>query len=743
MRVEKDKIKFINITCIVAIMFAVVNVYFDYNMRLTSQQMYDHPYTVSNAARAVNSRLLDMKQFIKIVLTHDFTSGSRVTNLLKKRYAFYNDDIATIYDRYHGPVEDVDALQIAFKDTIDEQRRAIEFAANHTNDEIETYIESRLYPHYNEVSTRLHTIISVVDGEIYSLSMESRRTSILSITVTLFMTIVLVFLTLYSNKVQRMNMEALEKRERDLQDALASAQRANRAKKDFFSRMSHEIRTPMNAIIGMTAIAGDHLGDHERIKDCLAKISHSSCHLLSLINDVLDMSRIEEGKMRVNHEPFQMQELLQSVIGLIYPQTNEQRKNFECAVSDDVYETYIGDALRVRQILLNLLSNAVKFTPKGGSIRLEVCQTIRKNGRAYLRFVVSDTGIGMSEEFLQRIFHPFEQADSSSTTKYGGTGLGMAITQNLVALLGGEISVKSELGCGSVFTVELPMDTQRQADAPQGPEPSSLKVLVVDDDEVVCVQASLLLERMGIKSKWLQSGSEAISCLIEAHEAGQDYDVCLVDWRMPDMDGLEVTKRVRQKFGPDVLIIIISAYDLSQIETDARAAGANAFIAKPLFASSLYNVLQSVQRNGADVQTGGEPQNDGAAGICRGKRILLVEDNEMNQEIAVELLRVTGAEIDCVENGKEAVDRFLAVKEGYYDLILMDVQMPIMNGYEATRRLRASGRSDAKSVPIFAMTANAFKEDVKDAYDSGMNGHLAKPVEVKALYTMLKSLFRS
>lgn len=736
------KIKLMNLICIIAILFAVTNVCFDFNMQDTAQRMYDHPYTVSNSARAMRSRLLDMKQFVKIVLTYNFTSENQVTELLNARYEAQYEAISTLYDRYLGPVEDVDALQAAFRDMVAYQETAVQYAVEHTDEEIEAYIENSLYPCYDDVSSHLETVIDFADSKIYSLTEESRHTSLVSMGITLFMTAALVSLTVYSNRMQRKNIKALQKREHDLQDALAMAQKANSAKKEFLSRMSHEIRTPMNVIIGMTTIAGAHLDDPERIEDCLTKISYSSRHLLSLINDVLDMSKIEEEKLLVNHEPFQMQELLESVVALIFSQTKDRGENFECVIRDEVYETYIGDSLRINQVLLNLLSNAVKFTPKDGTVRLEICQTAKKNGRVNLRFVVSDTGIGMSEEFLQRIFQPFEQADSSTATKYGGTGLGMAITYNLVGLLGGTIGVKSRSGEGSTFTVDLPLDVPEETEPPRNDQLNMLKVLVVDDDEVACTHAGLLLERMGIESKWLQSGTEAIACLLKAHADGKDYDVCFIDWRMPDMDGLEVTKHIREKLGPDVLIIIITAYDWSQIETEAREAGANAFISKPLFASSLYNVLQSV-KGGVQPWKESAKENVSAVGICQGKRILLVEDNEMNQEIAMELLKVTGAELECAWNGKEAVELFLSSQTGYYDLILMDVQMPVMNGYEATRCLRSSSHPDAKTVPVFAMTANAFKEDVKDAYDSGMNGHLAKPIEINVLYTILKNLFCS
>ena len=395
--------------------------------------------------------------------------------------------------------------------------------------------------------------------------------------------------------------------------------------------------------------------------------------------------------------------------------------------------------MRVNQILLNLLSNAIKFTPQGGTIRLEIKQVERKNGGVFLQFVVSDTGIGMSEEFLEHLFLPFEQADNQISQKYGGTGLGMAITHNLVDLLGGSIQVKSKPQEGTTFTVQLPFDLPAEAMEQRKWQLDTLKVLVVDDEEDVCIHATLLLKRMGILSHYLKSGQEAVKAVLEAHETGTDYDVCIIDWQMPDMDGVKVTRQIREKLGPDTLIIIISAYDWSEIEEEARLAGANAFIAKPLFQSTLYNVLVSAF-GAAPSQPSCEEKSEVERDIFTGKRFLLAEDNALNQEIAVELLSMTGAVIDCATNGEEAVKRFEVSPAGYYDLILMDVQMPIMDGYAATRQIRAGSHPDAGKIPILAMTANTFTEDVDASFAAGMNGHIAKPIELKSLYRTIRGL---
>lgn len=519
-----------------------------------------------------------------------------------------------------------------------------------------------------------------------------------------------------------------------LGDALENARAANAAKSNFLAHMSHEIRTPMNAIIGMTTIALARLDDPRRVEDCLGKVAESSRHLLGIINDVLDMSKIESGKLAINHEPFNLRTTIQNIVNLIRPQAEARQLSFEILLENVEEEELVGDALRVNQILLNILSNALKFTPAGGAICLKVIQLARKHNNLQMRFVISDTGIGMSEEFLQHIYQPFEQATAGTASRYGGTGLGMSITANLVSLMGGVISVQSRLGEGSVFTVELPFGIGARAGG-KGTALEALKVLVVDDDHGTCEHASLLLEKMGLNARWVLSGSEAIALVREAHEAGDDFDVCLIDWKMPEMDGAETARRIRGLVGDDTLIIIISAYDWTPIEREARDAGVNAFIAKPFFASTIYDALAGATQQRKSAQEEGKQAAD--VHDFSGSTILLVEDNEFNREIGQEFLEMAGAEVANAENGKEAVDMFTGAHAGTYDLILMDIQMPVMDGYEATRIIRASDHPDAATIPILAMTANAFNEDVAAAVEAGMNGHIAKPIDVKALYAIL------
>ena len=525
--------------------------------------------------------------------------------------------------------------------------------------------------------------------------------------------------------------------QRTLSDALESARNANVAKSNFLSHMSHEIRTPMNAIIGMTTIAMSRLDDRARLEDCLGKIAQSSRHLLGLINDVLDMSKIEGGRLSIAHEPFNFRLSLQGIVNLIQPQIQEQGQNFEVSLSEVDEEELNGDAMRLNQILINLLSNAVKFTPRGGSIRLDIRQVHKNRNNVRFRFIIRDTGIGMSEEFISRLYMPFEQATASTASKFGGTGLGMAITQNLVSLLGGMISVKSKEGRGTEFTVELPFGLSGRQTSRELSALDPLKVLVVDDDPGTCEHASLLLGRMGLRARWVLVGKEAVDLILRARECGDDYDVCLIDWQMPDMDGVETARRIRREVGPDTLIIIISAYDWSPIEREAREAGVNAFINKPFFASTLHDTLLSITRHApakAEVSVPNRREYD-----FSGRRVLLVEDNEFNREVAKEFLEMTGAAVECAGDGREALEKFTSSEPGHYALILMDVQMPVMSGYEATRAIRASDHAEAETIHILAMTANAFSEDIAAAVAAGMNGHLAKPIDVAALYRLIAS----
>lgn len=527
------------------------------------------------------------------------------------------------------------------------------------------------------------------------------------------------------------------RRQQALSEALDNAQQATVAKSSFLAHMSHEIRTPMNAIIGMTTIALSRIDNQERVLDCLKKIAESSRHLLGLVNDVLDMSKIESGKLAINNEPFNLPECVHNVSNLVGPQAESRNLEFDVYLENVDEERLIGDPLRLNQILLNILSNALKFTPPGGRIEMKIQQIQKEGHKVSLRFVISDTGIGMSEEFIKRLASPFEQASSSTAAKYGGTGLGMSITYKMAALMGGSIDVESRVGAGTTFYVELPFAYESQTSGARREALPFLRVLVVDDDPGTCEHAALLLEQMGLSVRWRLSGKEAVELVKEARDSGVPYDVCFLDWKMPEMDGPETAARIRTEAGDELLIIIMSAYDWQPIEEKAKEAGVNDFVAKPFFASSLFNALVSTTRKISRKEI--ERDSAETAYDFSGKRILMAEDNEFNREIAREFLDMVNIEAEDAENGEEAVKKFAASPPGYYDLILMDIQMPKMDGYEAARAIRALDRPDAQKIHILATTANAFSEDVAQAVAAGMNGHISKPLDMGQLHRLIKT----
>lgn len=524
-----------------------------------------------------------------------------------------------------------------------------------------------------------------------------------------------------------------------LKEAYQAAESANRAKSDFLSSMSHDIRTPMNAIMGMTAIAAMNIDNQDRVRDCLNKITTSGRHLLGLINEVLDMSKVESGKLDFAEEEFNLSDVVENIVNMFLPQTQEKKQEFKVNIADITHEEIIGDSMRLQQIFTNILGNAVKFTPEGGRI----CFGIREKpsgmrGCVCYEFTFEDTGIGMDEAFMKKIYEPFSRAKDSRTSKIEGTGLGMSIVKNLVQMMNGEIQVESKLNEGTKFTVTvyLKINRYKQEDV-KGLE--NLSVLVADDEKCDCENACAVLKEIGMKSDFVLGGEEAVDKLLKAHSRKEDYSAVILDWKMPKMDGVETAKVIREKLGNEVPIIILSAFDYSEIEQEARDAGVNAFISKPLFRSRLIYIMKSLMF-GEDRE-----ENDLdrlAGGNYSGKRVLLVEDNEINMEIAKELLTQTGVTVEMAENGRIAVERVNSVPEGYYDLIFMDIQMPEMNGYDAAAAIRSSKREDLKTIPIVAMSADVFMDDIKHARDVGMNGHVAKPIDVNQLLKALEEWIR-
>lgn len=521
-----------------------------------------------------------------------------------------------------------------------------------------------------------------------------------------------------------------------LKDAYRAAENASRAKTEFLSNMSHDIRTPMNAIVGLTAIAGANIESQDRVVECLGKITKSSRHLLGLINEVLDMARIESGRMSLAEEDFSLPELVDNLLTLTKPVIDEHHHQLEVHIEHIEHEAVCGDSLRIQQVFVNLMSNAVKYTPDGGNITLTIKE--KPNGFSELgcyEFSIEDNGIGMTPEFQKIMFEPFSRADDHRTTKVQGTGLGMAIARNIVNLMNGDIQVESAPNKGTKITVTVYLKLQEN-EKEQEKELLDLPVLVVDDDKTCCESTVATLQEIGIAGEWVLTGKEAVERCAARHKTGRDYFAVILDWKMPEIDGIATARKIRERVGEDVTIIILTSFDFSEIEEEARAAGVNAFMAKPLFRSRLTATLRQFT-SGKKEENARNYLEDFAKENYAGKRILLVEDNELNREIATEIIGMTGVTIDSAENGKIAVEKVMEAPEKWYDLIFMDIQMPIMNGYEATAAIRALAGSRGK-VPIIAMTANAFAEDVQLAKNTGMNEHIAKPLDLNKLNDVLK-----
>ena len=540
---------------------------------------------------------------------------------------------------------------------------------------------------------------------------------------------VLIILTLIFLRYFSMTRSQLHELEKARQTALESS----KAKSEFLANMSHDIRTPMNAIVGMTAIAAAHMDDREQVQNCLRKITLSSKHLLGLINDVLDMSKIESGKLTLTTEQISLKEVIEGIVNIMQPQVKAKKQTFDIHVENILTENVWCDGVRLNQVLLNLLSNATKYTPEGGAVQLSLSEEPSPKGENHVRIHINvkDNGIGMSQDFVKKIYDSYSRADEARIHKTEGAGLGMAITKYIVDAMEGSIEVQSEIDRGTEFRITF--DFEKAAAMEVDMVLPSWNMLVVDDDELLCRTAMNALKSIGIKAEWTLSGEKAIDLVIQHHIKRDDYQIILLDWKLPGMNGIQTAKEIRRNLGDEVPILLISAYDWSEFEAEAREAGISGFISKPLFKSTLFYALR--QYMGVETP---DDQTSNQGMELSGRRILLAEDNELNWEIANELLSDLGVELDWAEDGQICLDKFQQSPEGYYDAVLMDIRMPHMTGYEAAKAIRGLNRPDALSVPIIAMSADAFSDDIQHCLECGMNAHIAKPVDVTELTRLLK-----
>lgn len=587
-------------------------------------------------------------------------------------------------------------------------------------EERQIYGISLPYSEWYLVSVMPYTIL---DKAINNLGSQRIFMTLLSCASVLII-LTVIFLRYFS--ITRSQMNELEK-------ARQAALEANKAKSEFLANMSHDIRTPMNAIVGMTAIAAAHIDDRKQVENCLRKITLSSKHLLGLINDVLDMSKIESGKLTLTTEQISLKEVVEGIVNIMQPQVKTKKQTFDIHVENILTENVWCDGVRLNQVLLNLLSNATKYTPEGGAIHLSLFEENSPKGERYVRIYikVKDNGIGMSPDFLKRIYESYSRADGARIHKTEGAGLGMAITKYIVDAMEGTIDIQSEPDKGTEFL--LTFDFEKAAAMNMDMVLPSWNMLVVDDDELLCRAAMDALKSIGIKAEWTLSGEKAIELVNEHHKRREDYQIILLDWKLPGMNGIQVAKEIRHNLGDEVPILLISAYDWSEFEAEAREAGISGFISKPLFKSTLYYALR--QYMGTETENGqtSNPNID-----LSGRRILIAEDNELNWEVANELLSDLGVELDWAEDGQICLDKFQKSPEGYYDAVLMDIRMPHMTGYEATKMIRGLNHPDALSIPIIAMSADAFSDDIQHCLECGMNGHIAKPIDIMEVSRLLK-----
>lgn len=701
------------------------------------ENIKEHPFPVAIAAGKMETNSRELRLTVERLCTdRTIDTLDEVKRGLAENQGSSNQALETIVSLYLTDPPAAVKLKEQYNDMLEQQEYLIELCEQDgvSDETVMLYVKENIIPLLDEIDTALEILIHnaiLMFDTLYLQSLSYKR--IMFILTTVLISVIVVTLLLYRYVLSKREVEAVA-----LQKQIAiAAQAANDAKSQFLSSISHDIRTPMNAIIGMTTIASTRLDDKERVKDCLNKIATSSRHLLGLINDVLDMSKIENGKFTINKEPVCLSDFMHDFISIIQPQVKAKHLELDLSILGIEDEIVITDSLRLHQIMQNIMSNAIKFTRENGKISLRMEQApYDREGYSLYVFRFSDNGIGMSEEFQKVIFQPFERAATSTVSKTEGTGLGMSITKSIVDLMGGSISVTSRLNEGTTFTVSLPMQKEQQKECIATDLLKDLRCLIVDDDRDVCENTVLLLKEIGMHSEWVLNGADAVVYVESAHKRHLDYNAVILDWQMPDMDGIETAWRIRNKVGDTLPIIILSAYDWTEIEDEAREVGITAFLAKPLFKSRLYETMRNTLMPTPDTQM---EQNGLIAHDKASGRILLVEDNTLNAEIAQTLLTDYGLHVDVASDGNEALEFFRA-DTNKYDIIFMDVQMPVMDGYHATAAIRdlESKNSKHSHTVIIGMSANAFKEDVDKALACGMDDYITKPIDIKKLQNLLR-----
>ena len=715
-------------------------------------QKLDNPVTIGeNGSKCTHLVMLKSIETLKKYYTTESYGGNAATYIIKQNgvQAYYDadDDIIGARNVFKALEKAEDAKGHDF-DSIKERLGNEGIAASNIRlNKTEYFYCLAALDEYDM------TLLLLIPAEYVAVSTVDMMNSTIRVLI-MFVLILIIVMTLaiisfinvqrssHMVKIEQKNNQELNKLRLAAEDALRAAEAANRSKSTFLSNMSHDIRTPMNAVIGYATLAAANVQNTEKVKDYLAKILSAGNHLLSLINDILDMSRIESGRIHLEEMEANLSDMLHDIKTIISGQIHAKQLELYMDVIDVTDEDVYCDKTRLNQVLLNLLSNAIKFTPPGGTVSVRVAQIHNApEGKGMYEIRVRDTGIGMGQEFAERIFEPFERERTSTVSKIQGTGLGMSISKNIIDMMGGSIEVYTEKGKGTEFIIRLALRLQSERrNQERIRELEGLKALVADDDFNTCDSVTKMLVQVGMRSEWTLSGKEAVLRARQSLEMNDAFHAYIIDWRLPDMNGIEVARQIRS-LGDNTPIIILTAYDWNDIEVEARAAGVTAFCSKPMFMSDLRESLLTALGQQPAKKEDIQPIVGDETDLYKGRNMLLVEDNELNREIAMEIFGEYGFHMDIAENGAEALDKVAASKPGDYDLVLMDIQMPIMNGYEATWRIRALDDPELSTIPILAMTANAFDEDRKAAEECGMNGFISKPINMDEVIQALRSVF--